>query len=103
MPTDPRWIRRMILKALYAQHPEWMSDQLLRFSLDNLGCPVSGETMSSELVYLRDYPDKNDGYVELRAEHVAGSNEERFESRITPDGINLVEKLSPPDPAIARE
>jgi hypothetical protein len=100
MELDPRWVRGQILRVLHAAHPQWVPDHLLRHTLADRDCAISEETLRSELVYLRDWPARGDGYIDLQLRRVLRSGEQVGVSRITPRGINLVEKLCAPDPQI---
>ena len=97
---DSRYVRHMILKALYANHPGWMPDSLLLRSMDDLGVPLAQERLSSELIYLRDWPNDDRGYVELQSRFVPVSGGTIKESRLTPLGVNLIERLIPRDPMV---
>ena len=99
--SDSRFLRGAILQALYAAHPLQVPDNVLIRTCGEQGFPMTAERLASELVYLRDWPEIGDGYVSLRLASVPGSNETIGWSRITPRGINLMEKMSPPDPMIA--
>ena len=103
MPPDSRFVRGLILKVLYAEHPAWVNDGLLRRALDDLGCSLTQERLASELIYLRDWPADNAGYVELQGRHVPRTGEAVKESRVTPRGVNLVERLVPSDPMVVIE
>jgi hypothetical protein len=101
MSKDPRIVRNRILKILHKKHPEWVTDEELLLALGDASCEIGIKSLVSELIYLRDYPEKENGYVELREEFIAGTNDTEGFSRITPRGIDLVEKLLPPDKRIA--
>jgi hypothetical protein len=98
---DPRYVRNRILRLLSAQHPDWVSDAELLIQLADQGCPLSEDRLRSELHYLRDWPASGAGYVELQIKAVPRSRAGVKQSRITPRGINLVERLAAPDDTIA--
>jgi len=99
MPTDPRVVRNRLLKILHRWHPEWVDDEVLMLGLGDMNVLVPLKDLVSELVYLRDWPEKDHGYVELRT--VTTVDGELGQSRITPRGINLVERAIAADPMIA--
>jgi len=99
MTEDSRVVRNRILKILYEKHPNWTDDMELWVELGDLNCEISADRLASELIYLRDVPEKAKGYVELQIKTVRG--EKYPQSRITPLGIDLYEKAVPADPRIA--
>jgi len=100
MQPDPCWTRNRILFVLYRAHPDAVEDNLLRSMLERRGCVIRKETLRSELYWLRDSPRKGDGYIELTAEDVPGTDEVIYKSRIMPLGINLIEGFVKADPAV---
>jgi len=90
-------IRKCIIEVLYKKHPEWVADDLLWICLKDLGCLVSAEQLASELVYLRDYPAKDNGYIELRPQWSSMMKGNVNMSRLTPRGVDLREGTIEPD------
>jgi hypothetical protein len=78
-----------------------MNDEELLILLADQGCPLPEEKLRSELHYLRDWPEIGDGYIQLQMRAQPRTRGFIRESRITPRGINLVERMVPSDDTIA--
>lgn len=97
---EPRWIRAEIIRTLYVAHPEWTPRALLRRVLEDRGVLVTDEQLNSELIYLRDYPERKSGYIEFKERESGPQRKILYSFRLTPLGVNLVEGIAKRDPAI---
>ena len=90
-PATQRYtrIRGLILKALITEHPAFVDKHVLRLLLDDMGYPTTEEEFESHLVYLE---DTTKAYIE--SEERKGKGFHISLLRITPTGMDLMDKLS---------
>ena len=94
-----RWTLNRILAVLRVHYPDWTTDAKLQTELKDEGEPLVEDDLREHLHFLRDWPRKGEGYVELQK--ITRGGREVKQCRITPLGMLLVERHVPADPQIA--
>lgn len=90
-------LRGLLLRVLYASHPDALNLLEIQQALDDLRCTVSQDLIRSECDYLK-WRITGRSLVVCEELSIPGSEAKLFTARLTAHGVDLVEKrMAVPD------